>query len=498
MYRQQESLHGGAPADQDAYEPKQAKRECNDLFFLLPFLAVVVVMVYFAASYGQDFIDATTVENASGSSGVKLVLKYVMISGFVAMAMSIVWIALMIVMGRVLIWTALIVIIALNIVAAYVFTKRAYDAGVSFYYWPAILFGLSALLVMLYACCIRKRVKFAAAHLHVAGNAIFRLPMTLVVALVMVLAQIGWGVAWALGALGLMFHQDYITLSSGECTTTNCDLDFNTGAVIGSLCGLLLMYFWGMFVLRNIIAVTTAGTVAAWKNASNSPFITMGAWLRAVTLNLGSICFGSLMVAILETIVQILNILSWLASQSGNCCAACLLGCLSCIVGCIESWIEFFNRFAFSYVGIYGYSFVTASKHVFKLFRQKGWSAIVNDDLTGNVFFLGNIIVGAISAYIALEMVSDSDKAKLSMFKHPDVVIVFFAFVVGYAINNLFMSVIASAVTTIFVLWAEDPRGWEMTRPEAYERLHKAWLAIYPEEYNNGNGKQQPDNHQVV
>ncbi|GLE00598.1 hypothetical protein PINS_up009355 [Pythium insidiosum] len=76
------------------------------------------------------------------------------------------------------------------------------------------------------------------------------------------------------------------------------------------------------------------------------------------------------------------------------------------------------------------------------------------------------------------------------MFEHPTAVVGFFAFIVGYATNNLFMSVIASAVTTVFVLWAEDPHGWQMTRPDAYQSLHSAWLEIYPEEYNNGYGKQ--------
>ncbi|RLN37541.1 hypothetical protein BBJ28_00014342 [Nothophytophthora sp. Chile5] len=478
-----------APPAPDVDEPPQTKRECNDVFFLLPFLAVVVLTIVFAAKYGDEFIEATKVEGLSESSGVQLMLRIVGLSALAAAAMSVVWIALMVLMAEVLIWVALVAIIGLNIAAAILLTKKAYDSGVTYYWWPAVVFGLIALLLILYVCCIRRRIKFAAAHLKVAGKAIFRLPMTLLVALVMVGVQIGWAILWVLGSLGLMFHQDYITLED-VCTVDQCDLKLMTGAIVGVLCGMLLIYFWATFVLRNIIAVTTAGTVAAWKNAANTPFITMGAWLRAVTLNLGSICFGSLIVAILETVVWILHILAWLAGRSGNCCLACLLSCLSCIIKCIESWIEFFNRFAYSYVGCYGYSFVTASRHVFKLFASKGWSAIVNDDLTGNVFWLGNVIIGAATAYIAIQIVDDTDSARLAMFSHPDVFVAFFAFFVGYGINNLFMSVVASAVTTIFVLWAEDPAGWQLTRPKHYETLHKAWLKIYPDEYNNGFGKQ--------
>ncbi|KAF4141555.1 Plasma-membrane choline transporter [Phytophthora infestans] len=481
-----------APPAESAAPP--VKRECNDFFFLIPFVAVVVLTIVFAAKYGDDFINATNVEGLSEASGVKLMLSIVGLSALAAAGMSVVWIAAMVLLAEFLIWVALITIIVLNIMAAILLTKKAYDSGSDWYWWPAVVFGLFALLTILYVCCIRKRIKFAAAHLKVAGNAIFRLPMTLVVALIMVGVQIGWGILWVLGSLGIMFHQDYIKLENTTCTSESCELKYKTGAIVGVLCGMLLIYFWATFVLRNIIGVTTAGTVAAWKNAANTPFITMGAWLRAVTLNLGSICLGSLIVAILETIVCILRLLAWLAGRSGNCCLACLLSCLSCIISCIESCIEFFNRFAYSYVGCYGYSFVTASRHVFKLFAAKGWSAIVNDDVTGNVFWLGNIIIGAVTAYIGVQMVDGTDSARLAMFSHPHVFVAFFGFFVGYGINNLFMSVVASAVTTIFVLWAEDPHGWQLTRPKHYETLHKAWLKIYPDEYNNGYGKQVDGN----
>ncbi|CAI5729219.1 unnamed protein product [Peronospora farinosa] len=469
------------------------KRGCNDLFFFIPFLVVVVVTAVFAAKYGDEFIDATQVKGLPSSSGAKLILRIVGLSALASAGMSFIWIVFMVLLAEALIWVALITIIVFNIVAAVLLAKKAQNSGSTLYLWPAVVFGLFALLAILYVCCIRKRIKFAAAHLKVAGKAIFRLPMTLLVALLMVNVQIGWGIMWVLGSLGVMFHQDYIKLEN-TCTTDGCDIKYKTGAIIGVLCGMQLIYFWVTFVLRNIIGVTTAGTVIAWKNAVSTPYITMRAWLRALTLHLGSICFGSLIVAILETVVCILHLLSWLAGRSGNCCLTCLLSCFSCIISHIESLIEFFNRFAFSYVGSYGYSFVTASRHVFKLFATKGWSAIVNDDLTGNIFWLGDIVIGNLTAYIGVLIVDDTDSRQLAMFVYPHVFVAFFCFVVGYGINHLFMSVVASAVSTIFVLWGEDPKGWQLTHPQHYKTLHETWTKIYPDEYNNGYGKQADAN----
>ena len=100
-----------------------------------------------------------------------------------------------------------------------------------------------------------------------------------------------------------------------------------------------------------------------------------------MTTSFGSICFGSLLVAI----VQALRALANQAQENGD---AGILACIAvCILGCIESLIEYFNKWAFIYVGIYGYSYLEAGKNVIALFRNRGWEAIIADDLVGNALF---------------------------------------------------------------------------------------------------------------
>lgn len=43
---------------------------------------------------------------------------------------------------------------------------------------------------------------------------------------------------------------------------------------------------------------------------------------------------------------------------------------------------------------MYGYSYLEAGKNVWGLFKAKGWTVIVNDDLIANVLSLFNLIVG--------------------------------------------------------------------------------------------------------
>ena len=121
-----------------------------------------------------------------------------------------------------------------------------------------------------------------------------------------------------------------------------------------------------------------------------------------MTTSFGSICFGSLIVAI----VQALKALAQQARENGD---AGILACIAeCILGCLQALIEYFNKWAFIYVGLYGYSYIEAGKNVMTLFHNRGWDAIIADDLIGNVLFLVSIIVGGMAGVVGIIVASTS------------------------------------------------------------------------------------------
>lgn len=52
---------------------------------------------------------------------------------------------------------------------------------------------------------------------------------------------------------------------------------------------------------------------------------------------------------------------------------------------------------AYIYVGIYGRDFRTSAKAVMDLFRGRGWTAVINDDLASSALTFGAIGVGKLS-----------------------------------------------------------------------------------------------------
>ena len=61
---------------------------------------------------------------------------------------------------------------------------------------------------------------------------------------------------------------------------------------------------------------------------------------RSITTSFGSICFGSLIVAILQALKEIVHNLR----ESDDSMLAC---CAECLIGWIESLVEYFNKWAF-------------------------------------------------------------------------------------------------------------------------------------------------------
>jgi hypothetical protein len=56
------------------------------------------------------------------------------------------------------------------------------------------------------------------------------------------------------------------------------------------------------------------------------------------------------------------------ARENGDSMLAC---CAECLIGCIEALVEYFNKWAFVYVGLYGFSFMESGKNVMALFHSR-------------------------------------------------------------------------------------------------------------------------------
>jgi hypothetical protein len=171
---------------------------------------------------------------------------------------------------------------------------------------------------------------------------------------------------------------------------------------------LLVSYYWVHQVLTNTVHVTTAGTAGTWwfvPNEANSCWSSaiQDSFRRTMTYSFGSICFGSLLVAILQARRA-------LAHMSQNNEEMQMLTCIiDCILACIQDILEYLNKWAYVYVGLYGFGYLEAGRNVIQLFQQKGWTVIISDDLCDRVLFMISIGVGLLSGLVGLALAAADD-----------------------------------------------------------------------------------------
>merc|ERR1740139_1146107 len=256
-----------------------------------------------------------------------------------------------------------------------------------------------------------------------------------------------------------------------------CDTSGTRGGIIFLI---LLGVFWSTQVFMNCGQVTTAGTVGSWWFSPEESGCfgsgVRGAFSRALTTSFGSICFGSLLVAIIQALKALVQ--NERAQSDGPDILLCLVQCL---LSCLEDILEYFNKWAYVYVGLYGFGYVEAGRNVVQLFQNKGWSVIVTDDLTDRVLMMVSIGVGVLTGFAGLA-ITLVDQDILGNFGVENVPAAGFlvGFLVGVVFSSILMSVVGSAINTVIVCFAESPAEFEANHPQLSSEMRSSWGSVWP------------------
>jgi hypothetical protein len=154
--------------------------------------------------------------------------------------------------------------------------------------------------------------------------------------------------------------------------------------------------------------------------------------------------------------------------------------CAECIVGCIEGMVEYFNRYAYIEIALYGKAYIPAAKDTWRLFTDRGIDALVNDSLVAIVIQWGAYVVGGLCslfAYLYLRYTHPAYNANGDY----TVPVVLFSFLIGAQCLLTLGSSIEAGVSTIFVGLGEDPQILAIRSPELF-----GVRFIFP--LNNGMG----------
>jgi hypothetical protein len=329
----------------------------------------------------------------------------------------------------------------------------------------AIMMAIIGFVGGLLSCCytyfVWGRIPFAAANLNTALTAVRANLGVSVVAYFFLFLGFGWAIWWSIVAGDMMA---------------------NYGSGVAFL--FFLSYYWTQQVLSNTVHVTTSGVIGTWwfapDEASTCCSKAIGdSFSRATTYSFGSICFGSLIVAVVQALRALNHHLR------GNDDAQIIVCIIDCLLGCIESLIEYFNKWAYVYVGLYGYSYLDAGKNVITLFQNKGWTTIITDDLAENVLFMMSLVIGLITGLVGFVVANLNNVFANMGVDNPGSFGFGVGFLIGFVLASILMSVVASAVNTVIVCFAEAPREFEVNHPQLSMDMRNAWRQAWPNECRN-------------
>lgn len=463
-----------SPYEGDRFRPK---KRINDPVFLILFIAQLAGMGVLAGIVISDYIKEGGLGGGigSGDTGNSVTLNkhtviLLLLVTAAALLLSTSYLILARMFTRGIMHITLILSILLNI-------------GICVYYWiekyysGAIIFTVIALLSIFAYFGYRSRIPLAATLLQVVMDVSKHHPSVYVVAFVALIFQAAYSVLYTFTAVATY---EKWTPGNPSCSTgTSC----SSSKVAGLIIYATFSYLWTSQVIGNVALATLAGgPFGSWyyfgpRDQGMMPrHPTSSAFLRASTFSLGSISFGSLIVTLLELLRLLLNAVRNNANADGSPVEACLACCAECFVGCIESAVQYFNRYAYIEIALYGKPYLQAAKDTWRLFTDRGIDALVNDSLVGMTLTWGAYAVGllcSLFAYLYLRYTHPAYNAD-GQYTAP---VLAFAFFIGAMCTLTLSSAIEAGVSTIFVGLGEDPQVLAIRAPALFGLI----AATYPQ-----------------
>ncbi|KAJ8774557.1 hypothetical protein K2173_017003 [Erythroxylum novogranatense] len=410
-------------------------RNCHDVFWLGIFLLHMVVLGLFLTVLGANRFHKSDRFNidrfTSGSAESSRVFTedywpmYAVAAG----------------VGALLGWASLLLLgsranqmmkISVHILTTYLAVLSVFCFWTEHFFW-GVVFAIGAALQFLYVISVVDRLPFTMLVLQKAVKMVCSLPEVMRVAYAFMIVMLLWMAIWSFGAAGV------VASSMGD------------GGRWWVLVVLSVSLFWTGAILCNTVHVIVSGLVClvlvrgGQEATSMPPNSLVKSFRYALTTSFGSICYGSLFTAAIRT-------MRWeirgLRSKIGR--NECLLCCVDFLFHLVETLVRFFNKYAYVQIAVYGKSFNRSARDAWELFQSTGVEALVAYDCSGAVLLMVTLLGGLISGTCAGVWAHIKWNDRVLMVGST-------AMLMGMILVGLAIAVVESAVTSLYICYAEDP-----------------------------------------
>lgn len=360
------------------------------------------------------------------------------------------------------------------------------DNYVNFYLAAAIISWACALLYLILLIFMRKRISLACAIVTISGRVLASGPTLLLVPPCIGIFLLGI-CAWALGVgVYLYSAQDFeyrpelipvFNASSNSFYGSNSSAYVQEGAQLFANATVkmndisfsrrdlvfydLFGFLWTMGFINAIGYMVISFVTIFWYYSDlddSNKAVPVGAVCKAIwwTLryHLGTLAFGSLIIAIIQFIRILMNYFYKKSKMvKENQAAKLVMCCANCIMACFERIVNVISKNAYILTAITNKSFCCAAKDAFNLVVDNALTMFLLNLIVGFVMIIGKLVIVAGSVLIAYCLMKYGDLAPgVETYIFPLILIGFGA----YFIAALFFSVYSVAVDANFVCYNQD------------------------------------------
>jgi len=354
--------------------------------------------------------------------------------------------------------------------------------------WVGVIIIILDLIFIITMCCLRKRIELACELVGEAGRALAEIPTLIIFPVFELILQVAYFAFWVIISMyifsiykisedepipndtdptcGLLSNtRSLLDIYQNKGATTFVDRDWNRSHQNVFIYH-LFVGFWVYEFINYWSYSIVAGAYAEWyfspwatrdysSKAMNSSMPLLNSVWRTTRYHLGTIAFGSLIIAIINTIRSILLYIQSKTEGTENCILQCIFSCIQCILGCLECCIDKINKTGFVFTNIYGIPYCGASVKAFDLIASHLDYVAAISVVTHIFMLLGKLVISVSTAGIMLLAIQNFniyDNHEISSLGVIGIVI----FMLAYIIAVVFLGVFDTGIDAIFVCFIAD------------------------------------------
>ncbi|KAL9655755.1 hypothetical protein ABK040_004983 [Willaertia magna] len=326
-----------------------------------------------------------------------------------------------------------------------------------------------------------RRIRKTIAILKEGSRAVNKFPTMLLIPIIGFVLIIGLSFWWAIVAAFLQSSQKPLTLSANDprwskymseistfMNTTkfgNMTITVGEGTTALQVLNIynIFAYFWGVAFIDAVVYCTLAGVVAGWyfsgvgDDKKVEKLSLFKSFYRVVRYHLGSLIFGSLIVAIVQMLRYLFRKIKQRLQQKllNNAISKLALNAIEAVLWVIEKIVKYINKNAYIMIAVHGSGFCQSASRAFVIIVENILIVGTTNTISDVVLFLARVTITVFSSVICYLLIDLNNT--YGFFKPimptidyaiiPSVV----AAIATFFITTMFMLMYETAIDTILI-----------------------------------------------